>query len=175
MAIQDVKNTNRMDKAKRYLRLFLRDTAQLNRLIRKEESDDEMLTFAIEMTLSDWNSTAPFIGAVSIRNYPSLYLLMHGAAIQVLKSQGLLQARNELQYSAGGSSFMRSNKSNYYMQWMANFSNEYSRKVRDMKISQNIERGWGGVASEYDRVGYSWVWPLALAILPTLCSLGSVC
>lgn len=156
MTIQDVRNTKRMDKAKRYLRLFLRDTPQINRLIRKEESDDELLTFALEMAISDWNSTSPHIGQVHIGNYPSLYLLMHAAAIQILKTQGLVQARNELNYSAGGSSFMRSNKSNYYMQWMANFANEYEAKKRNMKISQNIERGWGGVSSEYDRIGYSW-------------------
>jgi hypothetical protein len=108
------------------------------------------------MAISDWNSTAPFIGNSHIGNFPSLYLLMHGAAVQILKTQGLVQARNELSYSAGGSSFMRSNKSNYYMQWMMNFANELEKKKRDMKIAQNIERGWGGVASEYDRLGYSW-------------------
>lgn len=148
--------TRRMEKAKRYLRLFMRDTAQLNRLIRKEESDDEMLTFAIEMCISDWNSTTPLIGNTNIGNFPSLFLLMHGAAIQLLKSQGLLQARNELNYSAGGSSFVRSNKTNYYMMWMTNFANEYEMKKRNIKIFQNVTRGWGGAHSEYDRIGYAW-------------------
>jgi hypothetical protein len=145
-----------MERARRYLRLFLRDTAELNRLIRKEESNLEMLTFAIEMAISDWNSTSPFIDRVDINNYPSLYLLMHGAVIQVLKSQGLYQARNELQYQAGGSSFMRFNKSNYYMQWAINFANDYEVKKRNMKIAKNIIGGWGGVASEYDQIGYAW-------------------
>jgi len=156
MVVQDIRATERMDKAKRYLRLFLRDTPQVNRLIRKEESDDELLTFAIEMAISDWNSTSPHIGSLTIYTYPSLYLLMHAAAIQILKTQGLVQARNELSYSAGGSSFMRSNKSNYYMQWMNAFANDYELKKRNMKISRNVQRGWGGVASEYDRLGYSW-------------------
>lgn len=150
--------TQRMDRAKRYLRLFMRDTPAFNRLIRKEESDDELMTFAIEMAISDWNSTTPLIAPVNIENFPSLYLLMHGAAIQLLKTNGILQARNELNYSAGGSSFIRSNKSNYYMQWMQNFAAEYQMSKRNIKISQNISRGWGdgGVASEYDRIGYAW-------------------
>lgn len=150
--------TQRMDRAKRYLRLFMRDTPAFNRLIRKEESDDELMTFAIEMAISDWNSTTPLISPVNIESFPSLYLLMHGAAIQLLKTNGILQARNELNYSAGGSSFIRSNKSNYYMQWMQNFSAEYQMAKRNIKISQNISRGWGdgGVASEYDRIGYAW-------------------
>lgn len=146
----------RNDKAKKYLRLFMRDTTAMNRLIRREESDDDLFQFAIDMAISDWNSTTPLIGPVTIGNYPSLYLLMHAAAIQLLKSQGLLQSRNELNYSAGGSSFVRSNKTNYYMQWMINFANEYETKKRNIKIQQNISRGWGGVASEYDRIGYAW-------------------
>jgi len=156
MALQTVQATSRMERARRYLRLFLRDTPQLNRLIRKEESDNELLDFAIEMTISDWNSTSPHIDRIDIQNYPSLYLLMHGAVIQIMKSQGIYQARNELTYQAGGSSFMRFNKSSYYMNWMINLSNDYEIKKRNMKIAKNITGGWGGVASEYDRIGYSW-------------------
>jgi hypothetical protein len=156
MTRQTVQATERQARARRYLRLFLRDTPQLNRLIRKEESDNELLDFAIEMTISDWNSTSPHIDRIDIHNYPSLYLLMHGAVIQIMKSQGLYQARNELQYQAGGSSFMRFNKSSYYMNWMINLSNDYEIKKRNMKIAKNITGGWGGVASEYDRLGYSW-------------------
>ncbi len=156
MALQTVQATSRMERARRYLRLFLRDTPQLNRLIRKEESDNELLDFAIEMTISDWNSTSPHIDRTDIQNYPSLYLLMHGAVIQILKSQGIYQARNELTYQAGGSSFMRFNKSSYYMNWMINLSNDYEIKKRNMKIAKNITGGWGGVSSEYDRLGYSW-------------------
>jgi hypothetical protein len=150
-------NRRRMDKAKKYLRLFMLDTPTLNRLIRKEESEDELLTFAIDMAIDDYNITAPICGNVHIGTFPSLYLLMHGAAIQLLKTQGLLQARNELSYSAGGSSFIRSNKTNYYMQWCLNFANDYEAKKRNLKMTVNIARGWGdGVNSEYDRIGYSW-------------------
>jgi hypothetical protein len=148
--------TRRMEKAKRYLRLFLRDTKELNRLIKKEESNDDLFEFAIEMAISDWNSTTPMMYPVSISNYPSLYLLMLGAATQLLTTQGILQARNELNYNAGGSSFVRSNKSNYYMQWAMNLDNKYQLQKRNLKIQQNVGRGWGGANSEYDRIGYAW-------------------
>lgn len=147
---------DRMNKARRYLRLFLMDTPALNRLILKEESDDEVLTFAIEMAISDWNSSSPILPPITIVNYNSLYLLMHGATIQVLKSQGLLQARNQLSYSAGGSSFSRNDKSAMYQSWMVNFVNDYEVKKRNLKVHCNIKRGWGGVNSEYERIGYAW-------------------
>ena len=132
------------------------DTPQLNRLTNKEESDDTMMEFALDMAISDWNTTMPPISPRTIENFPSLYLLMHGAAIQILKSQGLHQSRNELNYNAGGSSFVRANKTNYYQSWLVNFSNEYERKKRDLKMAQNIANGYGGVSSEYDQIGYSW-------------------
>lgn len=153
---QDEQTTRRMEKAKRYLRLFMRDTPQLNRLIRKEESDNELMEFAIEMAISDWNSTPPLIGGVTILNYPSLFMLMHGAAIQLLVSQGIYQSRNELNYQAGGSSFVRANKTNYYMQWMTNLDNKYQVQKNNIKKQFNIDRGWGGVNSEYDRLGFTW-------------------
>lgn len=146
----------RMNKAKRYLRLFLLDTPQTNRLLLKEESNDELLTFAIEMAIDDWNITNPMIPYIDIGSFGSLYLLMHGATIQILKSQGLLQARNQLNYNAGGSSFSRHDKSSMYQSWMINFANEYEVKKRNVKIQLNINRGWGGVNSEYDRIGYFW-------------------
>lgn len=153
---QEQRSQERLNKAKKYLRLFLRDTPELNRLIGKQESDDDLLQFAIEMAIDDWNTTAPILGNTTISNFPSLYLLMTAATIQVLKMQGLYQSRNELNYNSGGSSFVRSNKTNYYQSWMLNFANEYELKKRNLKIFQNVERGWGGVASEYDRIGYSW-------------------
>ena len=156
MVLESAEATRRMEKAKRYLRLFLRDTPQLNRLLRKYESDDELLEFAIEMAISDWNSTTPLIYPVHILNFPSLYMLMMGAAVQILTSQGLLQARNELNYNAGGSSFVRANKTNYYMQWCMNLDNKYQVQKRNIKIQQNVSRGWGGSTSEYDKIGYTW-------------------
>lgn len=152
----DAESFKRLTKARRYLRLFLRDTAQLNRLILREESDDEMLDFAIEMAISDWNSSSPILPPVSIGTFGSLYLLMHGAAIQILKSQGILQARNQLSYNAGGSSFSRHDKSAMYQAWATNFANEYEMKKRNLKIHCNIERGYGGFNSEYDMIGYAW-------------------
>lgn len=148
-------DVKRMAKARRYLRLFLRDTPQLNRLILKEESDDELLEFAIMLTISDWNSTAPLSG-VTLGSFPSLYLLMHGAAIQVLKMQGIYQDRNKLVYNSAGSSFSRSDKGPSYMQWAQFFISDYEVKKQNFKMFKNIEAGYGGVHSEYDDIGYSF-------------------
>jgi hypothetical protein len=146
-----------MQKARKYLRLFTMDTPELNRLIRGYEIDEDRLELAILLTISDWNTTTPVIGKTTIGNFPSLYLLIHGAAIQCLKMAGLYQSRNELTYSSGGSSFVRSNKTPYYQSWIQNFASEYEAKKLNFKIQRNVEGGFGkGFGSEYDLIGYDW-------------------
>lgn len=147
----------RMKKAKKYLRMFLMDNEEMNRLLNRKEIDDDRLELAIIMTLSDWNTTPPIIGRVDIVSWPSLYLLLHGAAIQCLKMAGLYQSRNELTYNSGGSSFVRANKTPYYQAWISNFASEYESKKMQIKMQQNIEGAYGtGFASEYSLIGYDW-------------------
>ena len=146
-----------MKKARKYLRLFLMDTPELNRLIRGYEIDEDRIEFAIIMCLSDWNSTTPLIGSVSLGNFPSLYLLIIGSAIQCLKMAGLYQSRNELTYSSGGTSIVRSNKTPYYQSWLQNFSSEYEAKKLNFKIQKNIENAYGfGFGSEYEMIGWDF-------------------
>ena len=134
--------------------MFIQDTTELNRLIIGEELDDIHLEFAIEMCISDWNTTAPMVGAAkTISSFPSLYLLMHGAAIQCFKMGGMRQTRNELNYQSGGSSFLRSNKTPLYQSWINMFMNDYEMKKKSLKIAQNVASGYGEVWSEYDYIG----------------------
>jgi hypothetical protein len=141
----------RREKAMRYLRFFLMDTPELNLLLKDYETSPERLEFCLDMAISDWNSTAPILRAVDIMSYPSLYLLMHGAAIQALTGAGLFHTRNSIAYQAGGSSFQRFGKSQEYMAWIQMFKNDYEQKKKDFKYTQNIEAAWGnhGVFSEY--------------------------
>jgi hypothetical protein len=148
----------RKEKALEYLRLFLMDTEELNRLLRRKEIDDTRLEFALQMTISDWNSTTPLIGAVSYANFPSLYLLIHGAACTCLKMAGLYQSRNELTYNSGGTSIVRSNKTPYYQTWIQNFAAEYEAKKLNLKLQKNVDGAMTGTGfhSEYDLIGFDW-------------------
>ena len=147
----------KLEKAREYLRLFLMDTEELNRLLRRKEIDDKRLDFAIQMAISNWNTTTPRLGQVNIGNFPSLYLLIHMAAVVCLKMAGLYQSRNELTYGSGGSSFVRSNKTAYYQSWIQNFSAEAEQKMLNSKIQSNVEGAYGGgFHSEYWLIGYDW-------------------
>lgn len=147
----------KQQEARRLLRLFLNDTAELNRLIRQEESDTDKLDLAILLTIDDWNISPPLLSTVSIATYPSLYLLIHGAAIQTLKSAGILQSRNQLEYSSGGITVRTFDKTQLYQSWIIQFVNDYERKKIDLKKFLNIEASWpGGVHSEYQQIYWYW-------------------
>jgi len=150
-------NDQARQKARRILRLFLNDTPELNRLIRREESNDDRLDLALELAVDDYNITTPLLTKVTIATFPSLWMLMYGASIQVLRSQGLLQSRNELNYSSGGVAVRIFDKTQNYQSWIAQFVADYERKKQNFKIAQNIASAMaGGVASEYATLNYFW-------------------
>jgi hypothetical protein len=147
----------RQQEARRFLRLFLNDTPELNRLIRREESSDTKLDLAILMAMDDYSITPPPLGVVTIENYPSIWLLIYGATIQVLRSAGLLHSRNDLVYSSGGVSVRIWDKTQLYQSWIAQFVQEYEQKKRNFKISLNINSSLGsGVRSEYSTLMAYW-------------------
>ena len=147
----------KQQEARRLLRLFLNDTPQLNRLIRRQESDDQKLDLAIRLAIDDYNITAPPLAPVSVVNFPSIWLLIYGSVIQVLRSNGLLQSRNELVYSSGGVSVRIFDKTQLYQSWIIQFVAEYERKKKNFKIAANVNSSLaGGVSSEYSILNYFW-------------------
>ena len=111
----------------------------------------------MDLATDDYNITPPMLGVSSLSNFPSLYLLIYGSTIQVLRSAGILQSRNELAYSSGGVSVRIFDKTQLYQSWINQFIAEYERKKQNFKISTNINNAMaGGVASEYSILNYFW-------------------
>ena len=129
---------------------FMRDHAQLNRLIQGVEHSDRLIAWSIADTLDDWNTTPPLIGPVNIESFPSRRLLLRGTVINLLESSGLLQTRNHLTFSDGGIQVGISDKTALIQSWIQLFKNDYESKKLRLKVAINIEQAWGGgVHSEY--------------------------
>lgn len=139
------------------VRQFLLDKAANNRLIRDIESDDDTINLAIDLAIDDWNVTPPLIGNTAFATFPSEGLLMQGTVIIILTSQGILQTRNRLPYNSGGITVDTFSKGPDYQNWMGMFLQAYSTQKKNYKISQNLERGWGGYRSNFDWLGGSGV------------------
>lgn len=134
------------------VRQFMRDYANLNRLIAGEEHSDRMIAWAVVDALDDFNATPP-LTSYNLTNFPSTSLLLRGTVINLLQSVGLLMTRNHLPFSDGGLQVGFSDKTPLIQSWIQMFSNMYEEKKKQLKIALNIEGGWGGgVHSEY-----SWV------------------
>lgn len=141
----------RMNELVSMIRLYMRDFPELNRLTKGEETSNRMIAWAIIDALDDYNTTPPLLGMSSITNFPSTSLLREGAVIRILESVGLLQTRNQLQYSDGGLSVSVSDKAPLLLQWIGMFRNSYETKKLRLKSSINIEQAMAGTGtfSEY--------------------------
>lgn len=142
--------SKRMNEMVAYIRLFLRDFPELNRLTAGYENSPRMIAWAIVDALDDWNSTPPFLGNISIEAFPSRSLLARGAVISLLESVGMLQTRNYLTFSDGGITVTVA-KPQLILQWLSMFKASYEDKKRRFKASQNIELAMDGAGtfSEY--------------------------
>lgn len=132
------------------VRDFLRDHPVLNRLIEGEETSTRLIEWALVDTVDKFNTIPPLIGTFGVESFPSRYLLKQGACSQILKSAGILQSRNQLDYSAGGVTVAHSNKTPLYQSWIQMFDSEWHQMAKQLKVSLNIENAYGrGISSEY--------------------------
>lgn len=131
------------------VRAFLRDYAELNRLIAGEESSPRQIVWAIFDALDDFNTSPPFTG-FGLSTFPSKSLLIRGTVLSLLESIGLLQTRNHLSFSDGGLQVGVSDKTPFIQSWIQLFRNSYEEKKMKLKVAYNIESAWGGgLSSEY--------------------------
>lgn len=136
------------------MRLWMRDYPQLNRLIRGEESSNRMIAWAVTDCLSDFNGTPPPLGQYSLEQLIDLgytSLLRYGTAVNLLQSVGLLQTRNQLNFSDGGINVAISDKTPLLQSWIQMFQNKYEQDKLKIKVSLNIQgiMGEAGLHSEY--------------------------
>lgn len=131
------------------VRTYMRDYAELNRLIAGVESSNRQIVFAVADTLDDWNTTPPF-SQETLTSMPSKSVFLRGVVCTLLESIGLLQTRNQLSFSDGGLQVGINDKTPFIQSWLQLLRNTYEEKKQRIKIAKNIETAWGGgVHSEY--------------------------
>ena len=136
-----------------YVRLFMRDYPELNRLTDGYDHSPRHVKWAVLDTLSDWSSTPPFVGQnlqlILERNFVSVFC--RGVVINLLESIGILHLRNHLSYSDGGVNVQLENPQ-LIQSWLGMMKSEYENKKERILIAINIENILGsatrGVHSE---------------------------
>ena len=135
-------------------REFLRDKPELNALLDSVETSDFLITLSRDLTIDDFNTTPPLIGNFTFFGFPSDYLLLMGTLVQIFKSAGFLQSRNQLDYAEGGLTVQTSNKTPLYQSWINFLATDYEIKKLQLKKSINAESTYGSVSSEYVQVNF---------------------
>jgi hypothetical protein len=137
------------------VRQFLRDNARNNRLIAGEESSNADIDLGILLALDDFNfATTPLLGPRNLANFPSIALLVLGASVWILKSAGILQTRNFLNFSSGGISAVFSDKTQAMQAWISLLQREYEAKKSEVKMFENVNSAYGSVATPYSGLAY---------------------
>jgi hypothetical protein len=135
------------------LRTFMGDTKEENKLIPGEELSNDKLSLAVDLCIDEFNNQPPFT-QFNVKSFPSLMVIIHGSVVHALIMAGLVQARNYLQFSDGGISEVLSDKSPSYQGWinaMTNTIRSYKATSDAIKVSINMEQGFGVIASPYGR------------------------
>lgn len=136
------------------VRTYLSDFPFKNRLLGFEESDDDDLELAIDMSIDRFNNAEVPQTEFDLTNFPSLTILIYGAIIELLQMKGIWYSRNRLNYSNGGIQVAINDKAPEYMKWAGSIAQTYDRLTVNKKMSINIGAGWGGVPSEYSSTDY---------------------
>lgn len=134
------------------VRMFTRDHPQLNRLIKGEESSDRMIAWAILDFLSDFAGTPPSLGYYTLDQMLEMHyqsFALRGTTVALMQSVGILQTRNQLQFSDGGISVGVSDKAPMWMQWIRDFQNKYEQEKISRKVSLNIAQLLGSFAGSH--------------------------
>lgn len=138
------------------LRRFLQDQDVLNTLDQVQESTSVDLYFALQDTLDEINITPPVTTHTSLSDVPWSILKL-GGVLNVLISQGILSARNQLTYNdTGGIQVSDMDKYGRYINWFNVLINKYLRSLQAWKITKNVDDAYGidgGIPSEYADIG----------------------
>jgi hypothetical protein len=135
------------------LRRFLQDQDVLNTLEQAQESTNVDLYFAMQDVIDEVNITPPETTYTALSEVPWV-LLKLGGTLNVLVSQGILSARNQLTYNdTGGIQVSDVDKYGRYVNWFNVLINKYQRSLMSWKLTKNIEEAYGEVPSEYVYVG----------------------
>lgn len=131
-----------------YVRLYIRDQVEYNRLIDELEFTDERIAQAKELALGMFNIMSPLTDYKE-ENFPSKVLLLIGTLWHLFNGEAAMAGRNEMSYTDGGLTIPIEERFQYYSALAAQYQQQFQQASQQLKIHQNLESGWGEVRSDY--------------------------
>ncbi len=131
------------------IKQFILDYPELNNVKGVDEFTPEQIERAIDFVIDDFNTTPPLTIIYSKEDFPFRYLLLLGTVCHLYFGAAFHQERNHLPVSTGGVTVDDSAHSGNYTSLAGNLAAKYQDKLIRIKISLNLDNGWGGVRSEF--------------------------
>jgi hypothetical protein len=141
------------------VRVHIRDHSLLNRLVKGQEHSDRTIALAILQCIDRYNAKPPLLPSRSIKDFPSVDLLIRGTVAILLFSTGILQTRNRMVYSDGmGTRVNMTENPQLNMQWAQVYQQTWDRDVRELKQALNLDASFQGtgIISEYLLINGMW-------------------
>lgn len=136
------------------VRFFMRDMAELNLLLKGQESSDRQIAWATMDFLSGFNGTPPLTG-FSLNDMMSMHqqhFCVRGTVISLLEGLMLIYSRNYVAISDGGIAANINDKAPIIQSILGLLQASYEQRLRLLKTTLNIAQvlnGGGGVRSDY--------------------------
>lgn len=135
------------------LRRFLQDQDILNTLDQVQESTNVDLYFALQDALDEINVTSNVTDFTAFSEVP-WSILKIGGMLNILISQGVLSARNQLTYNdSGGIQVSDLDKYGRYVNLFNTMVVKFQRSIIAWKINKNVDDAYGEIPSEYADLG----------------------
>jgi hypothetical protein len=136
------------------IRRFMRDYPNQNILLDAVEYSQDDVNQGVEMVTSRYNAITPQTNLIA-SSWPShlQYILLLGVAAYLLKSNAILQLRNQATYQDGDVAPIGiDDKYAQHLQLAQVLDAEWLDMVTKIKIQNNLEEGYGSLSSGYVNV-----------------------
>jgi hypothetical protein len=130
------------------VREYIYDKVEKNYLVDGEELSDTQINIAMELTLSEWNSTPP-TAADNLANFKYKHILMSGTLYRCFMGLSALLARNTFAFTDGGLSIPLEERFQLYQTLSGMFQGDFYSTMAKTKININMDEGWGSLGSDY--------------------------
>lgn len=145
------------------VRSYCRDFPELNRIVKGEESTDRQIAWAALDAVEYFNGSPPITiySLDDLIGRRQMSLLLRMTTITLIESVGLLQTRNHINYSGGGTNVGVNDKTPLLMNWLQYYKSTTEQMMARVKVAMNIEGILGptnqGVPSELMAINSSYI------------------
>lgn len=129
------------------VREYISDYPEKNLLLDEKEFEDTFILLCMDLAVSEFN----IIGQRTnfyVENFPTKSLLLLGTLWQMFLGRSALMARNHLTYTDGGLQIPLEEKYELYKNLADSFRAQFTETASRLKVSMNMESGWGEVRTD---------------------------